>query len=193
MKIIIEPHADDAFLSLGGHIEKWNKQETTKIITVFSGTRKRAIDASLYSKEVGSLWSGLGLDETKDSFDLELLKKLIGEEDDLFIPLALTHPQHTEVRDKIESVYQNVFYYLDQPYALIQKNSNLISEKIKGLYCYSFYKPNSKKYRHIPLFKDQQKFFYYNPLEKLKEITEMIFVKSLPLDTNKNQNTNLLF
>lgn len=193
MKIIIEPHADDAFLSLGGHIELWNKSEVTKIITVFSGTRKRSNDAINYSKQVGCLWEGLGLDETKDSFKIESIKELISKTDDLFIPLALTHPQHTEVRENIEKEYFNLFYYLDQPYALTQKNSNLITEKIKGLYCYSFYKPNSKKYRHISLFKDQQKFFYYNPLEKLKEITEMIFVKTLPLDINKNQNTNLLF
>ncbi len=38
----------------------------------------------------------------------------------------------------------------------------------------SFLQPHARKYRHIPLFKDQSKFFHFNPAEKLKGNVEML-------------------
>ena len=150
---IIEPHADDAFLSLGGHIDSWIKKGyMVNIVTVFSGTRKRAVDAEMYAKKMKCSWRGLGFIEGEPLSEEALLLNLEGE---VIVPLSLTHNEHLLVRELYESNYE-CLYYLDQPYALIQKNTDLINDKIKDKKIYSYLKPNKRKYKNIPLFKDRQ-------------------------------------
>jgi hypothetical protein len=67
-----------------------------------------------------------------------------------------------------------VQYYLDQPYAIIQKNGELVTDLLAGREVVSYRKPGIRKYRHIPLFKDQAKFYHYNPPEKLVQTCELI-------------------
>lgn len=61
MIIVIEPHADDAFLSVGGLLEGWIKAgQDVGIVTVYSGTRNRAKDAKAYADAIGAKWWGMG-------------------------------------------------------------------------------------------------------------------------------------
>ena len=54
-RVVLEPHSDDAFLSLHNTIRNWLKiGDSVTIITVLSGTRKRADDAAKYANAVGA-------------------------------------------------------------------------------------------------------------------------------------------
>lgn len=168
--IVIEPHADDAFLSLGGHIEEWTKaKRDVLIITVFSGTRKRSADAAAYAAAAGARWEGWGYVEGEPLPGT--LPPLPGTSQ-VILPLALTHPEHRTVREALER--PGVWYYLDQPYAITQKNGPLITDLLRGKSVVSYRKPGVRKYRHCPLFKDQAKFYHYNPPEKLIQTCELI-------------------
>ena len=181
MKVIIEPHSDDAFLSLGGHIEKWVKSgERVLIVTVYSATKKRAVDAQNYAKTVNASWFGMDFDEDKKE---ELTEKAfwtkLGEAkkihkfklNNLIFPLGLQHPDHWDVANLAR---KNNDRYLDTPYHAKQKNHDEVNEKMLGRRVVSFMKPNARKWRHIPLFKSQSKFFFYNPKETLVQCIELI-------------------
>lgn len=168
--LVVEPHADDAFLSLGGHIEEWRKEgREVKILTVFSGTRKRANDAQAYATAVGAAWEGWGYREGEPlPRDLPALPV----DSQVILPLALTHPEHIAVRERLEQLGD--WYYLDQPYGSIQKNGRKASELLLSKQVVSFRHPGIRKYRHIPLFKDQAKFYHFNPADKLTRTFELI-------------------
>ncbi len=192
MICVIEPHSDDAFLSIGQTMENFIKAgERVQIVTVYSGTRKRGRDAESYAKAIGAKWLGLGLIEQgkgvkgdplslDDAFAIlnEEIIRLEWNKDRLIIPLAVAHPEHHAVRTFIEnSVYGKLEYYLDAPYQITQKNSPTVSTLLQGMQVVSYCKPPMRKWRHIPLFKDQEFFFYRNPPEKLRECFELIVEK----------------
>ncbi len=178
--IVVEPHADDAFLSMGQHIEERTKaNKLTTILTIFSGTRKRARDAEDYAKAVGAIWLGTGLVEAQPLDEDRVMAQvtpLALDEGSLFVvPLGLTHPEHIAVRDMFLRKTTNCCaFYLDQPYAITQKNGALTTELMKGKRVLSYRHPGVRKYRHIPLFKDQAKFYHYNPAAKLVQTSELI-------------------
>lgn len=184
IKLIIEPHADDAFLSLGGHIEHWNKETQVEICTVFSGTRKRAIDAQAYADAVRAKHYTLGYVEGIEDFIPDISEELyldLTTDKQVYIPLYLTHKEHEIVRDIFVNYHKKhnnceLFFYLDQPYALKQKNTDTINEYLRDYRLISYLVPNKRKLRHIPLFKDQSKFFYFEK-GSVEKIIEMIFSK----------------
>lgn len=174
--IVVEPHADDAFLSLGTHIEEWSKAgKRVRIVTVFSGTRKRASDAQAYATAAGAEWEGWGYVEGEPlPADLPALSAQAR----VILPLGLFHSEHVAVRDALAGPGR--WYYLDQPYAIIQKNGPAATDLLEGRRVVSYRKPGVRKFRHIPLFKDQAKFFHYNPPEKLIQTCELIVGEKEP-------------
>lgn len=192
MIIVIEPHADDAFLSLGGHIENWQKEgEDVTIVTVFSGTRKRGRDAEAYASAVGAAWYGLGAVEPdaggiagaatealKAGLPVVLRDLYAGKRLSIMGPLGIKHPEHQEVHEVLSKVKLgnkgSVNYYLDQPYAATQANGPEVNRLLTGRRVLSFLRPGIRKYKHIPLFRDQQKFFHFNPADKLAPNIELI-------------------
>lgn len=175
MILVVEPHADDAFLSVGQHIEDWVRDgREVRIWTVFSGTRKRASDAQAYACSVGAHWMGSNLVEG-EPIGVDLRFQIPADTSEMVLPIALTHPEHVAVREALEGfLVAPLRYYLDQPYAIIQKHSELVTERLRGMEVVSYRKPGKRKYRHIPLFRDQVKFFHYNPAEKLLQTCELI-------------------
>jgi len=182
VRTIVEPHADDAFLSLGGHIAQWKKGgEQVKILTVYSGTRKRASDAENYAKALGVAWEGLGFTEDGGGAsggagelpDEPLYDVAEGEQ--LIVPLGLAHPEHRVVRERLGCGV----YYLDQPYASQCKYQEEVNQKLVGTTVTSFLRPHARKYRHTGIFKDQTKFFFYNQPDQLKYNIELIVEDAL--------------
>lgn len=168
--IVVEPHADDAFLSLGQHIAEWQKAgDHVLILTVFSGTRKRAADAAAYAKALKVGWVGLGYVEGSP---LPVRLPALPPQARVLLPLAVTHPEHVAVRDRYETM--DCWYYLDQPYAITQRNGPRVTKLLEDMTVVSYRHPGVRKYRHIPLFKDQAKFYHYNPAEKLVQTCELI-------------------
>lgn len=184
--LVVEPHADDAFLSLGGHIEKWIKSgDQVTIATIYSGTRKRGSDALAYAEAVGAEWMGLGCVEGKTRLedpeavakacrDLRVSIKMLGCFDEIILPLGISHDDHRAVREEMEVVKEVCWYYFDQPYCVVSTNLDEVLKKARGMMIESYMKPHLRKYRHIPLFKDQAKFFHFNPAETLNKTFEMI-------------------
>jgi LmbE family N-acetylglucosaminyl deacetylase len=186
---IIEPHADDAFLSLGGHIANWIKDNIpVHIITVYSGTRKRGPEAEAYAKAMGASWSGLEAKERRGggkpgdgtkAIRCFLSSHLSGDHGHILLPLAPKHPDHIEVREAVEAWHTGaqhfwLQYYLDQPYAAMTVNSPEINRLLSGMRVVSYFKPTIHKYKHIRLFKDQGRFWHFNPPESLKHNPELI-------------------
>jgi len=177
MIYVVEPHADDAFLSLGGHIERWiTSGGRVTIVTVYSGTRKRGRDAKAYADAVGAGWRGLGFVESGSSSKAKPLPEdvfhgVFSDDPVILGPVGFQHAEHREVYDRLPSWSQ---FYLDVPYAIALKNSDPITECISGMIVVSYLRPPFRKWRHIPLFRDQGKFFWMNPPEKLKHTFELI-------------------
>lgn len=185
---VVEPHADDAFLSCHQHmVNALESGIDVRIVTIFGATRKRAYDAKAYADAIGARWTGcaftegLPLPDPESFFALLAASGLRFEDDEqIILPVCVKHPEHFAVRDLFERSKQGsapYLYYLDQPYAGIPKNSPLTLEAIAGMRAVSYIMPLSKKYKHIPLFKDQAKFFYFNPSEKLKSNPEILLEK----------------
>jgi hypothetical protein len=175
--VVIEPHADDAFLSLGGHIKNWVKAgEEVTIVTVYSGTRKRAADAEAYARSVRAGWVGLGYVEAGSTASAAPLGDglRLPKADRYYSPLGIKHHEHYLVTDFARMEAKNLLYYLDQPYALTQSNGEEVNFKMRGRFIQSYLRPHASKWNAIPLFKDQAKFFHFNPAEKLKACEEMV-------------------
>jgi hypothetical protein len=184
--IIVEPHADDAFLSMGGIIEEQVKSgNKVTICTVYSGTRKRAADAKAYADAVGAEWIGLGFEESGMFMDGPpapiSVEKIQGIFDNLAIVVPLgvgQHPEHLYVREIFEKCYEGyLWYYVDQPYASKLMWQDDLATKTYGREIKFCMRPGTKKFRHAKLFKDQSKFFYYNNEESLFEKTFELVVR----------------
>lgn len=175
--LVVEPHSDDAFLSLGGHIERWRDAGArVGILTVYAADRRRANEAVVYADEVGAEWWGLtnvegrygtrsGVDvapaptiETPDGFDVEVW------------PLGIRHPEHRAVAALAPTSARR---YLDQPYEVTQANGDEVARKIIGRSIESWVRPGARKYRHTAIFKSQSLFFRNNPVDRLARIVEV--------------------
>jgi LmbE family N-acetylglucosaminyl deacetylase len=185
MIVAIEPHADDAFLSLGGLLEGWIKMgQKVTIVTVYSGTRKRAADAEAYAKAIGAEWRGMGAVEygsmkegdpagiiTPQNF--EGMRDILDPEKvrTFLLPLAIGgHPEHVEVKavfSNVKGVRERAAYYADQPYAAKLKAQEEVDDTLTGRTIFAIHRPGARKYRHVKLFKDQSFFFHLNPPEDL--------------------------
>lgn len=181
---VIEPHADDAFLSLGGHIKRWievHKRPVT-ICTIFS-TEKRAREGREYADSIGAeyLWLGAiesGNMDTEVSMSSFQMPTIPNSWDEIVcVPLGLRHQEHYVVRRAADILYKGrqVWYYVDQPYALQQKNQDELWRESRGKTVVSIRKPRATKYNEktIKIFKSQSKFFYFNK-DMLPQITEVL-------------------
>ncbi|MEK0326123.1 MAG: hypothetical protein QQN63_10515 [Nitrosopumilus sp.] len=174
--VVVEPHPDDAFLSLGWHIEKLWKDDSVIIVTVYAD-EKREREAGVYADAVGAESVCLGLEESRMSSigricPIELLRAILAglEWDHIVFPLGLQHPDHQRVA---VSRFPGSLRYLDSPYLAKLKMAEALSRKAEGMYLYSICFPPKRKWRHVPIFKSQSKFFHFNPMADFK-IPEII-------------------
>lgn len=183
--IVIEPHADDAFLSMGGHIKQWVKDgHRVEIITVY-GNEKRMAEAAEYAKYLGASQFALNYPECNSTKGEA--KKLLetdtftmtGGVDEIYVPLGLFHTEHKEVRawaDREWGETGRLYYYLDMPYAVAQKNRGEVEARLRDLRVSSFLKPHASKFNATKIFKTQSMFFHFNDPKTLAAKTfEMTF------------------
>lgn len=193
--VIIEPHADDAYLSLHQHMVDWIKDKRKVIIlTVFSGTRKRARDAQAYAEAIGAEWEGFAFSEEYVTSPLDeypfaglpgMLGSLYGALDVSWVlPLGIQHQEHKAVREWVEqglnaqeaNCRECWSYYVEIPYYTKQKNQDEVNQLLLKKEFVSMKRPRHYKVdeKYWKCFKDQSKFFFYNPAEGMKDIVEMI-------------------
>jgi len=179
--VVVEPHCDDAFLSLGGHLETLWKDLDRTIITVF-GDAKRDQEARNYAEAIGAKSITLGLTESRMLSELreslpipELQETIRGlrllPRDVLAFPLGLQHPDHYRVRDAATS---RAVFYTDTPYWSKQKLGEEVRDRLKGTVIESVLFPHARKWRHIPIFQSQAKFFHFNDGLKTSRIPEIV-------------------
>jgi len=194
---VVEPHADDAYLSLHQHMVDWIKAgKIVIILTVYSGTRKRAKDAEAYANAIGAQWAGFGLVESQDgnvpeikladvTFDpLPGMLGMLYDHRDVTVigPAGIQHPEHQEVRRWIYWSYKGKmrngveFSYVEIPYYTKHKNQQEVNDKLEESCIASIKKPKHYKAdeKYWKCFKDQSKFFHFNPAEGYKDIPELI-------------------
>lgn len=189
MKIlIVEPHCDDAFLSLGWHIKKLWKDHDITILTVY-GDKKRDAEAVEYARSVGAKSVCLSLPENK--MLSEAKTKLIGpltgilkvyaKDFILVYPIGIQHPDHRSVAYTCfkSETRRSKLVYLDCPYASKIKNTEEINQLTEGLPLYSIATPHSSKWNSIPVFKSQAKFFHFNDSLRTSKIPEIILQQNL--------------
>lgn len=187
--VVVEPHGDDAYLSCHQHIADWIKEgKTVIILTVLSGTRKRARDSKDYAEAVGATWVGLGWDEFAENkndylhapFDpLPGALGLLYEPQDvsLVIPLSIQNPDHKAVTAWIKASYTHeITYYSEIPYYTKHKNEDEVNLMMEGKRIVSIKKPKFTKAaeKFWKCFKDQAKFFHFNPPESYKDVPELL-------------------
>lgn len=198
--VIVEPHADDAFLSLGGHLLAWQAQgRRTAIVTVFPQTERRAREGRAYADSVEALYSvcTADLDDGPEALADELTEVLHttfgllgtkrGESNAIVVgPLGLKHPEHRLVFDAIDSwvthLPELVAFYVDTPYQTVQRNGLDVLHKMVGRRVLSFYMPPVAKWKAVPIFKSQAKFFHFNAPERLRRVPEIILGSDQRLD-----------
>jgi LmbE family N-acetylglucosaminyl deacetylase len=167
--IVIETHADDAYLSLGAVLrDRRSTGEDVLLVTVYSGTRKRELDAMRYAHALGADWLGCGLVENDGGAGLgsrelpadiaAFLRESFGEE--AVWPLGVGHPEHRGVASAAPDAAAR---YLDQPYARRGRWRDEVSVLLRGRAVQDFRVTHATDYRHHALFKDQARFMYYNP------------------------------
>lgn len=188
--VMIEPHADDIYLSAHQHAVDWIKAgKVVYIITVFSGTRKRARDGKSYAEAIGAEWIGLGFDEFAEPdernaylntpFDpLPDGLSLLYEPSDVQVisPLGIQNPDHQAVREWLKSSSTQLRYYTEIPYYSKLKNEVEVNSLLSGKIIDSIKKPKHTKAddKYWKCFKDQTMFFHYNPPDSYKDIPEII-------------------
>lgn len=179
---VVEPHSDDAFLSLGGHIEQWIEQGRKVTILTLVPVKKNSLpNAQEYAARVGADWRGFSFlgGNTPWSLYKPPVKPWPPEHSRVVLPLGvapLDQTEHTQDHWNIRKwlQYPGCWYYLDQPYAIVQKHRERVNDFLRGMQVVSYVKPSAQKWRHIPIFTAQSKFFFYNPEEKLRQTVELI-------------------
>ena len=180
MIYLIEPHADDVYLSLHHHFihdkSIWAGMEKT-IITVY-GNKQRAAEGAMYAGLVKAEHFCLGCVEGgglgKPSGEIpppKTWRVQFKPGDTLVFPLGLQHPEHLAVRSLIKKLpgrdKLRVLYYLDSPYYSKQKLSGEILEAVAGLKVVSLLWAGKSKEKHAHIFKSQGRYFFNHPPEEL--------------------------
>jgi hypothetical protein len=153
---IIEPHADDAFLSLHGHIQSWIKQGHVVTIRTIHGDARRMDEAQRYADAVGCEWES-HVDYLADTPRMRTAVLPHAQFDTLVLPLGLKHPDHIDARLHLDT--GGSWYYVDMPYALVQRDNAEVNEQLSGMEVISFMKPHARKWRHLSIFESQKRYF----------------------------------
>lgn len=173
---IVEPHADDAYLSLGDFIQRNHPYVT--ILTVFSGTRKRALDARRYAESVGAKWEGLGYVESdvglSSDVTLEppLKRDQLPSDGTLLLPLGIQHPEHRAIASLRR---EGDLSYLDTPYQLRYRNQTEAYRLLFGRTVLYWRRPDwRRKFLYHGLFRDQSMFMHRNAPKDLSGAPEIV-------------------
>jgi len=177
---VVEPHVDDACLSMHAHMVSWIKRGiNVGIFTVFSD-EKRFREGLKYAKKIGARYDSLMRDDgsqglgSSPDYSLPPLETWFDEKINNFnlvFPLGLQHPDHIEVAKHAPAVAKR---YLDTPYQAKLKLGEQLQDAIQGATVESIIYPHKRKWKNVEIFKSQSKFFYYNPPESMYNIPEIL-------------------
>lgn len=171
---LIEPHADDVFLSMHQHIVSEAIEPGGTIITVY-GDLRRQREGAEYAHAVGMHHLTLGLKDAgglggvSEPIPAELLAA-IEPGHVVFLPIGLQHPDHRTVAALKFRSGVVIMRYLDAPYFAKQKLAAELDELVFYKHVYRMRATGKKKWIHTKHFKSQSMFFYYNTPETLPKL-----------------------
>jgi hypothetical protein len=183
--IVVEPHADDAFLSLGSTIRSWTEFGLTVTIYTVFGNAARLAEARSFAHSIGASWTSAGLPESgvglrgelseEDLIVMRSALRLVRRELDRIGgwrvgPLGLRHPEHREVAGSIPADAR----YIDTPYQLVKRNAEELANRLSGRKETHRLSPPTSKWDAIPLFRSQSLFFYRNNPRRLAAADEVL-------------------
>lgn len=184
---VVEPHADDAYLSLHDHIRHWVKGGVeVRVITVFAD-RKRAPEGREYAALLGAAheWSGIEgqvhLGETETNIGplirqvMDHVLPKLRKDSPVILPLGIQHPEHLATRNALDAGAR-AYYYMEIPYAQKRKNQESVAALVAGLPLFSLRYPDATKAqaKFWGIFRTQAKFFHFNPMADLRRFPEII-------------------
>jgi len=186
--LAVGTHPDDVFLSIGGYLKDQIKEGVEVTILDVYGSEKRMKEGAEYAASIKAThYVALELQEsgspsaspvqTMQGSSLHTVMSLAALVDWVLIPLGILHEEHIMVSRQLSTFCGNSSinhsYYLDQPYALMQKNQEEVNAKLEGRAVQYYGKPHASKYNAAKIFKSQSLFMYYNR-EKFTDIFELI-------------------
>lgn len=171
MITVVEPHPDDAFVSLGSTIERWiGEGRDVRIVTVYS-TPDRAAESAAYAREVGARHVALGVRPIGSALTTEaspvdlpasLVRDLRPDQGQWVWPVGIQHPEHAAVADLGWRVDPSGWGYVDLPYALKTGQEEATHRATYGREIVSFAPTGRRKWRFEPLYRSQAMFFHRN-------------------------------
>lgn len=183
--VVIEPHADDGFLSLGGHMKEWVRDGYKVLLVTVYGSEKRMNESAAYAEKIGADHHAVGIPESgsmevlrpearlrDDRPEIVKLSPLLNNSE-IYIPVGLQHVEHKEVR-RYFSKGRDPFYYLEIPYYVKPSNQSEVGEEIDGMKVDSVFRPHASKWSAYELFKSQAKFFHFNPVRDFYNVPEIV-------------------
>lgn len=197
--LIIEPHSDDAYLSLHNFIRnRTYKHHTVRVLTIFSNT-KRAREGAEYCEQFGVRYTWAGLEETNcgltntDENLIPQLKDVVKEyleekahrlfkkKRRILCPIGLQHPEHIAVSDAVCSFIKPDYFYAEIPYYSKRKLKEEFESSVIGLtndgYSLLDSEQDPLKHGYSKYFKSQSLFFYYNKPWELSAIPERVYAR----------------
>jgi len=161
---IVEPHSDDAWLSMGQHlIQMRERGQDVTIVTVY-GNAKRIAEARQYATYIGARHRAIGLPESdrgaNESYETELPSGLLDGLDGIVIgPVGLQHPEHRAVAAALPI---GVLRYVDLPYSRKQVLAPEVTRVLTGHEVVSWLPRSAMANAASSIFKSQSQFWRFN-------------------------------
>ena len=188
---IIEPHADDAWLSLGQHIIGWRVDDRHVTIVTVYGDEQRSREARDYAAATGSAHVALGVPEGGQGLSgvwmTELpsgvldaaLRAAAAADAVVVVPLGLRHPEHRAVAAEFARAWSTAAWkltrhlYVELPYALTQANGSELREAVRGRRVESMAVRSAAANAAAPIFRSQS-MFWRNNRERMVGAMEVV-------------------
>lgn len=185
--LVIEPHADDAFLSLGEHLAAGAFGKEVGIVTAIPESERRADEARSYAATVGAFWTSLDLSPGASAEAIVSAGRRVlrggPRPTRIIAPLGIEHPEHEAVAEGARQLAMSLrvvlWQYVDVPYCKKLKNVGQLNSLLRRRVIVSMLYPSANKVRKAAVFKSQAKFFYFNPPSVVCRIPELILGKEV--------------
>lgn len=172
MIVVVEPHADDAWLSVGQHVVDWVADGQRVVVATIYGNARRSAEAARWAEHVGAehvavgvpeAGAGLGGEWTTELPSSALPVALLAAADRVVGPLGIQHPEHRAVAVALERhARRPVDRYLELPYARKQRNVAEVNALVEGRPVSSMRVRSARVNAASSIFASQSTFWLYN-------------------------------
>jgi LmbE family N-acetylglucosaminyl deacetylase len=164
MITVVEPHSDDAWLSMGQHLLQMRERgEEVTIVTVY-GNAQRLTEARTYANYIGARHRAIGVPESdlgaNESYETELPSGVLDDLGGIVIgPAGLQHPEHRAVA---RALPVGILRYVELPYSRKQILAPEVTRVLTGHQIVSWLPRSAKANAASSIFKSQSQFWRFN-------------------------------